>query len=59
MSHHLPKKKRVKQLEDWQRGALSLVLWTMKSTPLKTRESEMATTPIELKNDELQRYAAI
>ena len=57
-SHHLPKN-HMKQLEDAQRGALSLILRTMKSTPLEAIESEMATTPIDLRIKELQRHEAI
>ena len=57
-SHHLPKK-YMKQLEDTQREALSLILRTMKSTPLEAMESEMATTPIDLRIEELRRYEAI
>ena len=49
----------MKQLEDTQRGALSLELRTMKSTPLEAIESEMATTPIDLKFEELQRHEPI
>ena len=49
----------MKQLEDAQRGALSLILRIMKSTPLEAIESEMATTPIDLRIEELQRHEAI
>ena len=49
----------MKQFEDAQRGALSLILRTMKSTPLEAIESEMATTPIDLRIEELQRHEAI
>ena len=48
----------MKQLEEAQRGALSLILWAMKSTLLEAIESEMATTPIDLRIEELQRYEA-
>ena len=51
-SHHLPKN-HMKQLKDAQRGALSLILRTMKSTPLEAIESEMVITPIDLKIEEL------
>ena len=49
----------MKQLEDAQRGALSLIIRIMKSTPLEAIESEMATTPIDLRIEELQRHEAI
>ena len=49
----------MKQLEDAQRGALSLIIRIMKSTPLEAIESEMATTPIDLRIEELRRYEAI
>ena len=50
----------MKQLEEAQRGALSLILRTMKSTPLEAiAESEMATTSIYLRIEELQRDEAI
>ena len=46
----------MKQFEDAQRGALSLILRTMKSTPLQA--IELATTPIDLRIEELQRHEA-
>ena len=49
----------MKQLKDAQRGALSLILRIMKSTPLEAIESEMATTSIDLWIEELQRHEAM
>ena len=49
----------MKQLEDAQRGALSLILRTMKPTPLEAVQSEMATTSIDLGIEELERPEAI
>ena len=49
----------MKQLEDAQRGALSLILRTMKSTPLEAIESEMVVTPIDLKIEELSRHEGV
>ena len=57
--HTIYHKNHMKQLEDAQRGALSLILRIMKSTPLEAIESEMATTPIDLRIEELQRHEAI
>ena len=57
-SHHLPKNHR-KQLEEAQRGALSLILWTTKSTSLEAIESEIATTPIDLRIEKLLRHKAV
>ena len=57
--HTIYHKNHMKQLEDAQRGALSLILRIMKSTPLEAIESEMATTPIDLRIEELQRHEAM
>ena len=56
-SYHL-QKNHMKQLEDAQRGALSLILRTMKSTLLEAIGSEMTTTSIDLRIEELQRHEA-
>ena len=49
----------MKQLKDAQRGVVSLILQIMKSTTLEAIESEMATTPTDLRIEELQRYEAM
>ena len=54
--HTIYQKNHMKKLEDAQRGALSLILRTMNSTPLEAIESEMTSTPGDLRIDELQRH---
>ena len=54
--HTIYHKNHMKQLEDAQRSALSVILRIMKSTPLEAIESEMATTQIDLRIEELQRH---
>ena len=46
-------------LESAQKGALSLILHTLKSTPTDARESKLLIPPIDLRIQELQRHEAI
>ena len=43
-------------LESAQRGALSLILRTMKSTLTEALEAELSVLPIDLSIEELQRH---
>ena len=45
-------------LESAQRGALSLILKTMRSTPAEALGSELSVPPIDLRIEELQRHEA-
>ena len=45
-------------LESAQRGALSLILRTMRSTPTEALEAELSVLPIDLRIEELQRHEA-
>ena len=49
----------MKKLESAQRGALSMTLKTMKSTPTNATEAELSATPINLWLEELHRHEAI
>ena len=49
----------MKKLESVQRGALSLILRTINSTPTNAIEAELSVTPIDLRLEELQRHEAI
>ena len=54
-----PPKNHLKKLESAQRGPLSLILRTMRSTPTNTIEAELSMTPIDLCLEELQSHGAI
>ena len=45
-------------LESAQRGALSLILRTMRSTPTEALEAELSVLPIDLRIEELQHHEA-
>ena len=45
-------------LESAQRGALSLILRIMRSTPTEALEAELSVLPIDLRIEELQRHEA-
>ena len=49
----------MKKSESAQRGALSLTLKTMKSTPTNATEAELSVTPFNLRLEELHRHEAI
>ena len=49
----------MKKLESAQRGALSLILRTMKSIPTNATEAELSVTSINLWLEELHRHEAI
>ena len=49
----------LKLLESAQRGALSLILKTMKSTPTGGLESKRSILPIDLRLEELQQHEAM
>ena len=51
--------KHLKLLESAQRGAASLILKMMKSTPTDGLESELSILPIDLRLEELQRHEAV
>ena len=51
--------KHLNLLESAQRGAASLILKTMKSTPIDGLESELSILPIDLRLEELQRHEAV
>ena len=53
------KKNHLSMLESAQKGALSLILRTLKSTPSDALESELYIPPIDLRLQELQRHEAI
>ena len=57
--HSIYKKNHVAMLESAQKGALSLILCTLKSTPTDALESELFIPPIDLRIQELQRHEAI
>ena len=56
---HNAKYKHLKLLESAQRGAASLILRTMKSTPLDGLESELSILPIDLRLGEHQRHEVV
>ena len=45
-------------LESAQRGALSLILRTMRSTPTEALETDLSVQPIDLRIEELQYHEA-
>ena len=51
--------KHLKLLESAQRGATSLILKTIKSTPTDALKSELSILPINLRPEELQQYEAV
>ena len=51
--------KHLKLLESAQRGAASLILKAMKSTPTDGLESELSILPIDLRLEELQQHEAV
>ena len=57
--HSIYKKNHVAMLESAQKGALSLILCTLKSTPTDALESELFIPPIDLRIQELQHHEAI
>ena len=57
--HSIYKKNHVAMLESAQKGALSLILRTLKSTPTDALESELFIPPIDLRIQELQHHEAI
>ena len=57
--HTLYNNKHLKLLEAAQRGALMLILRSMKSSPLDAMEAELCISPIDLRLQELQRNEAI
>ena len=57
--HSIYKKNHVAMLESAQKGALSLILCTLKLTPTDALESELFIPPIDLRIQELQRHEAI
>ena len=54
----LYQREHLKMLESAQRGALSLILRTMRSTPTEALEAELSVLPIDLRIEELQRHEA-
>ena len=59
MGFMIPNGKDLKLFESAQRGAASLILKTMKSTPTDWLESELSLLPIDLCLKELQRHEAV
>ena len=51
--------KHLKLLESAQRGAASLILKTMQSSPTDGLESELSILPIDLRLEELQQHEAV
>ena len=49
VGHSIYKKNHAAMLESAQKGALSLILRTLKSTPTDALESELFITPIDLR----------
>ena len=57
--HTIPTTKHARLLEAAQKGALTLILTAVKSTPLEEMEAELCIAPIDLRLQELQRTKAI
>ena len=57
--HTLYNNKHLRLLEAAQKGALMLILRSMKSTPLDAMEAELGIAPIDLRIQELQRTEAV
>ena len=57
--HSIHKKNHAAMLESAQKGGLSLIFRTLKSTSTDALESELFIPPIDLRIQELQRHEAI
>ena len=57
--HSIYKKNHVAMLGSAQKGALSLILHTLRSTPTDALENELFIPPIDLRIQELQHHKAI
>ena len=53
------KKNHAAMLQSAQKGGLSLIISTLKSTPTDALESELFKPPIDLRTQELQLHKAI
>ena len=51
--------KHLKLLKSAHKGATSLILKTIKSTPADALESDLSVLPIDLHSEELQRYEVV
>ena len=57
--HSIHKKNHAAMLESAQKGGLSLIFSTLKSTPTDALESELFKPPVDLRIQELQLHKAI
>ena len=51
--------KHLKLLKSAHKGATSLILKTIKSTPADALESDLSVLPVDLHSEELQRYEVV
>ena len=51
--------KHLKILKSAHKGATSLILKTIKSTPADALESDLSVLPVDLRSEELQRYEVV